>query len=147
VDLGTVDVLRDRERGVPRYNEFRTLIHRTPVTSFEELAGDPGAAAELRALYGHIDRVDLMVGLFAESRPNGFAFSDTAFRIFLLMASRRLKSDRFFTTDYTPDVYTSTGLKWIDDSTMSNVLVRHYPRLAPVIRWDNAFKPWRGASA
>jgi hypothetical protein len=147
VDLGTVDVLRDRERGVPRYNEFRTLIHRTPVASFEELAGDPGTAAELRALYGHIDRVDLMVGLFAESRPNGFAFSDTAFRIFLLMASRRLKSDRFFTTDYTRDVYTGTGLKWIDDSTMSNVLVRHYPRLAPVIRCDNAFKPWRGASA
>jgi hypothetical protein len=63
------------------------------------------------------------------------------------MASRRLKSDRFFTTDYTRDVYTGTGLKWIDDSTMSNVLVRHYPRLAPVIRCDNAFKPWRGASA
>ena len=32
-------------------------------------------------------------------RP-GFGFSDTAFRIFILMASRRLKSDRFFTNDY-----------------------------------------------
>jgi len=27
-------------------------------------------------------------------------FSDTAFRVFILMASRRLKSDRFFTRDY-----------------------------------------------
>jgi hypothetical protein len=44
---------------------------------------------------------------------------DTAFRIFLLMASRRLKSDRFFTVDYTPEVYTATGLRWIDDATMS----------------------------
>ena len=60
------------------------------------------------------------------------------------MASRRLKSDRFFSIDYTPEVYTSTGLKWIDDATMANVLVRHYPELRPVIRWDNAFKPWGG---
>ena len=33
-------------------------------------------------------------------------FSETAFRVFILMASRRLKSDRFFTVDYTPRVYT-----------------------------------------
>jgi heme peroxidase len=146
VDLASVDLLRDRERGVPRYNEFRTLMHRNPVASFEELVGkdNPDDAAKLEAIYGHIDRVDLMVGLFAESRPEGFAFSDTAFRIFLLMASRRLKSDRFFSIDYTPEVYTPTGLKWIDDSTMSKVLVRHFPELRPVIRWDNAFKPWGG---
>jgi hypothetical protein len=87
-----------------------------------------------------------MVGLFVEPRPQGFAFGDTAFRVFLLMASRRLKSDRFFTTDYTPDVYTQTGLKWIEDATMPKILLRHYPELAPVIRRDNAFKPWLGAT-
>jgi Animal haem peroxidase len=147
VDLATIDVLRDRERGVPRYNEFRSLMHRKPVASFEELAGDQGAADELRDVYGHVDAVDLMVGLFAESRPRGFAFCDTAFRVFLLMASRRLKSDRFFTTDYTPGVYTPMGLEWIDRATLSSVLLRHHPELAPVIRHDNAFKPWRHPSA
>ena len=50
----------------------------------------------------------------AEPPPVGFGFSDTAFRIFLLMAPRRLQSDRFFTTDYTPEVYTQFGLDWID---------------------------------
>ena len=117
-------------------------MHRKPVASFEELTGDVGTAAELSEVYGHIDRVDLMVGLFAERRPKGFAFSDTAFRIFLLMASRRLKSDRFFSSDYSRDVYTGTGLRWISDATLAKVLVRHYPELRPVIRWDNAFKPW-----
>ena len=68
-----------------------------------------------------------MVGMFAEPRPKGFAFSDTAFRIFILMASRRLNSDRFFTRDYTPDVYTEAGLDWIDDNTMAGVLLRHCP--------------------
>jgi Animal haem peroxidase len=144
VDLATIDVLRDRERGVPRYNEFRTLMHRRPVASFEDLARDSALATELEAIYGYIDRVDTMVGLYAEARPRGFAFGDTAFRIFLLMASRRLKSDRFFTVDYTPEVYTATGLRWIDDATMSKVLLRHYPALGRVIRHDNAFKPWYG---
>lgn len=37
--------------------------------------------------------------MLAEPLPPGFGFSDTAFRIFILMASRRLKSDRFFTND------------------------------------------------
>ena len=40
--------------------------------------------------------------------PTGFGFSDTAFRVFILMASRRLKSDRFFTTDWrTEDLHAS----------------------------------------
>ena len=38
-DLGTVDILRDRERGVPRYNQFRRLLHKPPV---EELRGADG---------------------------------------------------------------------------------------------------------
>ena len=50
-----------------------------------------------------------MIGMYAEPKPKGFGFSDTAFRIFILMASRRLESDRFFTDDYRPEVYTQAG--------------------------------------
>jgi Animal haem peroxidase len=145
LDLAAIDILRVRERGVPRYNEFRKLLHRGSVKSFEELTRDRAIAAELAEVYGDVDRLDLMIGLYAEPLPRGFGFSETAFRVFLLMASRRLKSDRFFTTDYTPDVYTQTGLDWIDNTTMAKVLLRHYPELAPALRGvDNAFKPWNG---
>jgi heme peroxidase len=59
------------------------------------------------------------------------------------MASRRLKSDRFFTTDYTPRVYTQTGMNWIADNTFSTVLLRHAPALGPALRRvENAFAPW-----
>jgi len=141
LDLAAVDVLRDRERGVPRYNAFRELMHLPRVHSFEELC--PPWATELKDVYRHIDRVDLMVGLLAETPPKGFGFSDTAFRIFILMASRRLKSDRFFTTDYTPAVYTQAGLDWIDDHDMKSVVLRHYPVLTPAIQdVANVFAPW-----
>ena len=99
---------------------------------------------QLREVYDNdVDRVDLMVGMFAETPPQGFAVSDTAFRIFILMASRRLKSDRFFTEDYTPQVYTQAGLDWINENSMVSVLLRHYPELTPSLRHiENAFKPW-----
>ncbi|RLU82311.1 peroxidase [Streptomyces griseocarneus] len=146
LDLGTVDILRDRERGVPRYTALRAALHRPPVSDFEELTGgNVGLAAELRELYeGRLDRVDTMVGLYAEPRPRGFAFSDTAFRIFMLMASRRLKSDRFFTTDYRPEIYTPEGMEWIERTGMTDVLLRHHPELArPLHGVRNAFSPWR----
>jgi hypothetical protein len=38
--------------------------------------------------------MDLMVGMYAKGPPELFGFSDTALRVFILMASRRLKSDR-----------------------------------------------------
>ena len=143
IDLAAIDITRIRERGVPRYKEFRELFHRRPVSSFEELTGNAKVAKELRDIYGELDRLDLMIGLYAEPLPKGFGFSDTAFRVFVLMASRRLKSDRFFTNDYRPEVYTQTGLDWIDRTTMRDVLLRHYPEVGPALQGvENAFQPW-----
>jgi hypothetical protein len=71
-------------------------------------------------------------------------FSDTAFRIFALMAPRRIASDRFLTDDYRPEIYTAAGLDWIDDNTMKSVLLRHFPELEPALHdVTNAFAPWR----
>ena len=60
------------------------------------------------------------------------------------MASRRLKSDRFFTRDYRPEVYTQTGLDWIEGNSMRSVLLRHFPDLEPALQGvENPFAPWR----
>ncbi len=144
-DLAAVDILRDRERGVPRYNRFREIIGKDSVSSFEELTSNPTWARELREVYNNdINSVDLMVGLFAEDLPEGFGFSDTAFRVFILMASRRLKSDRFFTKDYRASVYTQFGLDWIEENSFLTVLRRHYPALSPALYGlTNGFAPWR----
>jgi hypothetical protein len=145
LDLAAVDILRSRERGVRRYNEFRRQLHLKPVASFEELTPNPEWQSELRRVYDNdLEMVDLSVGLFAETPPPGMGFSDTAFRIFALMAPRRIASDRFLTDDYRPEIYTAAGLDWIDDNTMKSVLLRHFPELEPALRdVTNAFAPWR----
>jgi Animal haem peroxidase len=144
MDLAATDILRHREMGVPRYCEFRRQMHLDAPTTFDQLTTDRATAVKMNELYdGDIERLDLMVGLFAEDKPTGFAFSDTAFRIFILMASRRLNSDRFFTKDFTPAVYTKQGLDWVAENSMATVLLRHWPSLRPAMRGvDNAFLPW-----
>ncbi len=160
MDLGMVDIVRDRERGVPRYNQFRRAINLRPIKTYRDFfpANEPMTAQRQAVLdkfykvYGkdsagndNVEMVDLLVGTLAEEvRPTNFGFGETQFQIFILMASRRLMADRFFTTDYRPEYYTSTGLDWIDnEGTMAQVIVRHMPQLASKVEGlETAFNPW-----
>ncbi|HWT29751.1 MAG TPA: peroxidase family protein [Propylenella sp.] len=147
-DVATTDILRDRERGVPRYCAFRRHLGMSVPKTFAELTDDEDWQRELAEVYGDVERVDLLVGTLAESKsrngtPPGFGFSDTAFRIFILLASRRLKSDRFFTEDFRPEIYTPAGFAWVRDNNMRTVLQRHVPELAPHFgNVRNVFFPW-----
>ncbi|KAF4962773.1 hypothetical protein FSARC_9177 [Fusarium sarcochroum] len=146
LDMGAIDILRDRERGVPRYNAFRRLFHMPPAKSFIDLTGgDVKLATELDEVYnGDLEAVDLLAGTLCEPLPEGFGFSDTAFRVFILMATRRIKSDRFLAGDgWCPEVYTREGINWVQNNTMKDVLIRHFPELAASLHdVKNAFAPW-----
>ncbi|WP_084773617.1 peroxidase family protein [Nonomuraea candida] len=144
IDLSVVDLVRTRRRGVPRYNDFRAGLHKPRLRRFEDLTSDPDTLARLKDVYRTVDDIDTMVGLFAENPPERFGFSDTAFRIFILMASRRLQSDRFLTVDFRPEIYTPLGLDWIARNGMNSVILRHCPELAAHLpRTASAFAPWR----
>lgn len=152
MDLGAIDLYRDRERGVPPYNQLRVELGLKRVTSFDTLTEDPEVAAELRRLYGldaagndNVDAVDLLVGTLCEgNRPAGFGFGETLFQVFILNASWRLLGDRFYTDDYRPEIYTPEGIAWIDAATMKSVLLRHHPALEETGLGNvrNAFEPW-----
>jgi hypothetical protein len=161
LDIVALDIIRDRERGVPRFNEFRRQIGLKTLTSFDDFVdvrldeNDPWRKHQeetvrlLREVYGthicdeskiisivqrnadgsfindclghpdgslvdNIEDVDNVVGWLAEyPRPHGFAISETQFHIFILNASRRLFSDRFFTSSYRPEFYSALGYDWV----------------------------------
>ena len=214
IDVLALDIVRDRERGVPRYNEFRRQFGLTQLTSFDDLIDprlpkDSLARAEqwriaglLREVYGqhkcdarkhitnaqlnndrsrisdclghpdgsmvdNIEDVDTVVGWLAEpARPHGFAISETQFQVFILNASRRLFSDRFFTSSFRPEFYTYLGVKWVNENgpdgimmeknklngheievlPFKRVLLRTIPELAPELEHVvNVFDPWARA--
>jgi len=135
IDLGTIDILRDRERGIPRYNQFRRLFHMPARSTFIELTGGNQEVADklARVYENDIEKVDLLIGCLSEPLIKGFGFSDTAFRVFILMASRRLKSDRFIAGDWNAETYSEVGLKWVQYNGMKDVLGRHFPGLKDVL--------------
>ena len=60
------------------------------------------------------------------------------------MASRRLKSDRFLSQDYRPEIYTKEGIDWVEQTSMIDVITRHFPSLAPAMKGlETAFQPWK----
>ena len=211
IDIAALDLIRDREHGVPRFNEFRRQYGLRQLTSYDDfmdktLAADSPAhkqqqewVAQLREVYGthvcdaskvitdaqvnedgspindclghsngavvdNIEDVDTVVGWLSEfTRPHGFAISETQFVVFILNASRRLFSDRFFTSSFRPEFYTTLGVDWVNHngpgaemmehgmpnghrqpvSPLKRVLLRNIPELAPELEnVVNAFDPW-----
>ena len=148
-DMGAVDILRARERGVPRYNEFRRQLGLNPIREFDDLTDDKEQVQKLKEVYGYqpgdVEKLDLLIGTLAEGhRPTGFGFGETMFQIFILNATRRLQADRFYTDHYNEQTYTKEGLAWIDDSNLKTVILRHFPELADTGLGNvkNAFEPW-----
>jgi len=211
IDVVALDIIRDREHGVPRFNEFRRQYGLRQLTGFDDFA-DPTLPSDspdrreqqdmvktLREVYGqhicdaskiitdaqlnsdgspisdclgkpngtlvdNIEDVDTAVGYLAEcARPHGFAISETQFVVFILNASRRLFSDRFFTSSFRPEFYTTLGVDWVNHNgpgpemiekgmpnghkqpvlPLKRVLLRNIPELAPELASVvNAFDPW-----
>lgn len=211
IDVAALDIIRDREHGIPRFNEFRRQIGLQQLTGFDDfLDRRPGVSAAdkaeqqdlvktLREVYGqhtcnaktvitksqldqkgqpindclghpdgsmvdNIEDVDIVVGFLAETtHPHGYAISETQFHIFIINASRRLFSDRFFTSSFRPEFYTHFGIDWVNDngptdkqmeegkpnghaqevSPLKRVLLRAMPELAgELAHVVNVFDPW-----
>jgi len=210
LDVAALDLIRDRERGVPRFNEFRRQYGLQSLTSFDDFIDPrlPEDSAErhrqeelvrkMREIYGqhvcddskvitsvqllngepitdclghpdgtlvdNVEDLDTVVGWLAEPvRPHGFAISETQFTVFILNASRRLFSDRFFTSSFRPEFYTHFGVAWVNDNgpdgrvmeaglpnghpqemaPMKRVLLRTMPELADELDGVvNTFDPW-----
>jgi hypothetical protein len=212
IDVAALDLIRDRERGVPRFNEFRRQYGLRQLTSFEDFVDKKASAPDqaeqkklaglLREIYGqhkcdaskaittsqrnadntpindclgrpngtmidNVEDIDTVVGWLAEpqtSRPHGFAISETQFQVFILNASRRLFSDRFFTSSFRPEFYTKLGVDWVtyngpegkpvmekgkpnghevEMAPLKRVLMRTLPELAPELEHVvNTFDPW-----
>ncbi|KAI3682172.1 hypothetical protein L2E82_50106 [Cichorium intybus] len=145
VDMASLEIYRDRERKVPRYNEFRRNLLMIPISKWEDMTDDEEVIEALYEIYGdEVEKLDLLVGIHAEKKIKGFAISETAFFIFVLIASRRLEADRFFTTNFNSQTYTEKGLEWINKTeSLKDVIDRHFPDMSKTwMRCSSAFSVW-----
>ena len=130
LNLAEIDLMRDRERNLPRYNDARRQLLLEPYTSLSDLTNDGDELELLMSVYSDIEQVDFMVGcLVDKERPDGFAFGIVPYHIFVVMATRRLLSDRFFQEGMTAENYSTWGLNYVKTQTFQSILERHFPEL------------------
>lgn len=156
-DLSTIDIVRDRERGVPSYNDMRELQGLPRFQSYDDLGVSAETRADLERLYGPapqgLDIMDLQVGMLCDlNRPVGFGFDDLRFAFFLKAASSRLDHDPMFCENMRPEIYTQWGMDHIDAMDLREVLLSECPELkaSPLAAKNaqgkyligNAFEPW-----
>lgn len=96
-------------------NEFREYFKLAPHKTFEDINPDPRIADQLKKLYGHPDNVEIYPGIVVESAKksmspgSGLCASFTTSRAILADAVALVRSDRFYTVDYTPNNLTNWG--------------------------------------
>ncbi|KAL9454921.1 hypothetical protein AB3S75_010346 [Citrus x aurantiifolia] len=75
VDLAALEVYRDRERKVARYNQLRRALLLIPISEWEDLTDDEEAIQALCEVHGDdVEKLDLLVGLMAEKKTKGFYY-------------------------------------------------------------------------
>lgn len=95
-DLFSANIQRGRDRGLADYNEVRTSVGLPRVKSFAEITSDSQKAEKLQQLYGTVEDIDLLVGLFSEDpvAPSGAGI--TTRKIVMEQFERLRDADRFW---------------------------------------------------
>ena len=107
------------------YNEYRQNFGLAKLRDFTELTKDNGLRQKLETLYGDIDRLELVVGLFAEDPKPGALFGSlmlimVAYDAFTQIYTNPLLSKAI----YTAETLTTYGLELIDTTSSIADLVR-----------------------
>ncbi|KAF3792062.1 Alpha-dioxygenase 1 [Nymphaea thermarum] len=114
VDMAALEVYRDRERGVARYNQFRRNLLMVPIKRWEDLTDDKEAIKVLREVYNDdVEKMDIL-------------------------------ADRFFTSYFNEETYTKKGLEWVNTTEgLKDVIKRHYPKITETwLNASSAFSVW-----
>ncbi|KAG6865223.1 hypothetical protein C0991_004346 [Blastosporella zonata] len=154
---GTPEVLRlvelmgieqARSWGVCTMNEFRKFLGLKEFETFEDWNPDPEIANAARRLYGHVDNLELYIGLQAEATVPvtdtlSIACGYTTVRAVLGDAIALIRGDRFYTSDFTPTNLTTWGFHDCQlpvgggqGGFLSKLILRHLPRHFP---WNSVY--------
>lgn len=112
---------------LPSFNSYRKHYGLKPTSSFEELTGERDIAVRLRELYGHVDKLEWFVGIFAEG------YSETSMMGELLVTmvandafTQALTNPLLAENVFNEDTFGAEGMKIIKETnTLAQVIVRN----------------------
>jgi len=126
LDFAVIDIVRERERGIPKYTAFRNLVGLGVLPNaiyFDDLADNSADAATLASLYQwQLNNVDTMVGTYGEHLYENQGFPLTFAAGFIPFVWNRAALDRFYHDDFTAATYTAWGMERINCIDFAQIL-------------------------
>uniref|UniRef100_A0A913I157 peroxidase n=1 Tax=Strongyloides stercoralis TaxID=6248 RepID=A0A913I157_STRER len=122
-DLGSINIQRGRDHGLPSYNKFRELCGLKLAKTLDDISNEilsPLTRNKLLKMYGSIDNIDLFVGAILEDPVLHGLVGPTITCIIGPQFKRTRDGDRFYYEN--PGIFTPNQLKEIRKSSFSRLL-------------------------
>lgn len=119
-----------REARLRSYNDYRELCNYPRVTDFKQINGDENVQKELKRLYGHVDNIELYVGLYAEELRETSALPPLVERLIGIDAfSQALTNPLLAENIFNPETFSPVGWEEIQiTKTLSDLVHRNIPQ-------------------
>ncbi|PSN19519.1 heme peroxidase [filamentous cyanobacterium CCP5] len=128
VDLTEVPTIAlGRKTQLASYNDYREAYQYPRVTRFNQISGNPETQALLEQLYGHVDNVELYVGLYAEDAPEHAVLGPLITRMIGIDALSHVLTNPLLAENiYNKDTFSPVGWEIIHETkTLSDLVNRN----------------------
>ncbi|MEG4519992.1 MULTISPECIES: peroxidase family protein [unclassified Microcoleus] len=122
-----------RQAQLASYNDYREMCGYPRVTDFNQITGDEYAQQKLKELYGHVDKIELFVGLYAEDVRQNSAIPPLVARIIGIDAfSQALTNPLLSPKVFNKETFSEVGWEIIQNTkTVSDLVNRNVPPSDP----------------
>ncbi len=130
IPVELMSIALGREAQLCSYNDYREMCGFPRVTDFDQITGDKYAQDKLRQLYGHVDKIEFFVGLFAEDgRPNSALPALIGRMVGIDAFSQAFTNPLLAELIFNKNTFTPTGLDIIQNTnTLSDIVHRNIPQ-------------------
>ncbi len=123
IDLGSLNIQRGRDHGLPGYNTVRRYYTGRGARNFSDITSNAELAAQLKALYGSVENVDLWVGILAENHLANKSVGNTMHEMLRSQFEKLRDGDYYF---YRNDPFLPTSVRnQILNTTFADVIKRN----------------------
>lgn len=126
LDLGSLNIQRGRDHGLPDYNTVRIYYGLAPKNDYWQInSTDPGVATRLAQAYdgyGGVGNIDLWVGALAEEQSNrNILMGELLYTILQEQFQRLRDGDEF----WYQNIYSTSSQRALEKQTLAKVIARN----------------------